>query len=334
MIDGGYILQPRSFDKSEASHLPPATRELWFYILRNVNHSKRLGLERGQGFFSLDHIQEALCWYTGFRKNTYSKPQLTKALRRLRERNMVATTKATRGITVTVCNYDEYQDPKSYEGKNEETTKETRKNLGGRTINKKVEECKKQEQPLEPSSGNSNELPAPWRDQYDPDLVLFVEGFAAYAKQQHGAMAPTVTDSLLKSGAATIEKLVRIDGHNFQTIVEAMRWAVDDDFWAPNVLSLAGLRKKKDGVMKIQKIIGGMSHGIKKSITSADVLDEAIRRLENGEESPCLHPEESEDGFFASPPLLTEARRDSSDSRALVPDIDEETRGPVGTWRR
>jgi len=147
MIKGGYILQPRSFDKSEASHLPPVTRELWFYILRNVNHSKRLGFERGQGFFSLGHIQEALCWYSGFRKNTYSKPQLTKSLRRLCERNMVATTKATRGIVITVCNYDEYQTASNYEGNGEGTTEETRRKSKGHTINKNDEECKNEEEP-------------------------------------------------------------------------------------------------------------------------------------------------------------------------------------------
>ena len=46
------------------------------------------------------------------------------------------TTKATRGIIVTVCNFDIYQDSKNYEGNNEGNTKETRRKRGGNTINK------------------------------------------------------------------------------------------------------------------------------------------------------------------------------------------------------
>jgi len=55
---------------------------------------------------------------------------------------MVATMKATRGIIVTVCNYDEYQSPVNYESNAEGTTEETRKKSEGHTINKKVEERK------------------------------------------------------------------------------------------------------------------------------------------------------------------------------------------------
>ena len=74
---------------------------------------------------------------------TYSKPQLTKALRRLNEGNMTATEKATRGIIITILNYDTYQDPKNYEGNDEGSTKEQRRNFGGNTINKNEKNDKK-----------------------------------------------------------------------------------------------------------------------------------------------------------------------------------------------
>jgi len=144
MIEGGYILQPRIIDSSEIAQFPPVTRELWSYLLRNVNHARndRLNIDRGQNFFRLSDIQDDLKWYSGYRKNTYSKPQLTKSLRMLRERNMVETVKETRGVLITICNYDYYQDPKNYEGNNEKTTKEPRKKSKGRTINKNVKNNK------------------------------------------------------------------------------------------------------------------------------------------------------------------------------------------------
>lgn len=136
MIHGGYILQPRCFDESDSSKFPPVTRELWFYLLRKVNHRDSGKFKRGQGFFCLSDIQDDLSWYVGYRKNKYSKPQLTKSLRRLREGNMIATMRATRGIIVTVLNYDTYQNPKLYEGNDEGHAKETRRKRGGHTKNK------------------------------------------------------------------------------------------------------------------------------------------------------------------------------------------------------
>jgi len=137
-IPGGYILQPRKFDMSEAARMPPVTREVWLYILRYVNHSDNGEFKRGQNFMTIKQIQEALSWFVGFRKMEYSKTQVAKSLRRLREGSMIATTKATRGFVVTVCNYDYYQDTKNYEGYNEGITKVSRRKRGDHTINKNV----------------------------------------------------------------------------------------------------------------------------------------------------------------------------------------------------
>ena len=72
MIEGGYILQPRTFDSSESSHMSPVSRELLFYLLRNVNHSGNGKLRRGQGYFSLPKVQSDLAWYVGYRLEKYS----------------------------------------------------------------------------------------------------------------------------------------------------------------------------------------------------------------------------------------------------------------------
>ena len=133
-IKGGYILQPRIIDGSELIHQPPVSRELWLYLLRNVNHKSNEKYARGSGFFNLEKISEDLHWYVGFKKMKYSKPTISKALHRLCVGSMTATMKATRGIIITVCNYDYYQDPKNYEGYNEGSMKGSTK---VRTKNKK-----------------------------------------------------------------------------------------------------------------------------------------------------------------------------------------------------
>ena len=85
MTAKGYVLLARSLDDSEVAKMSPCTRELWIYLLRMVNYADNGRIKRGQGFFSLEQIQTDLEWWVGYRRVTYSKPDLTKALRRLRE---------------------------------------------------------------------------------------------------------------------------------------------------------------------------------------------------------------------------------------------------------
>jgi hypothetical protein len=90
----------------------------------------------------MSEIMEALSWSVGYRKMTYSKTQVAKALRRLCEDSLLTTAKTTRGLIVTVCNYSYYQNPKNYEDYNEESTKTQRRPRGDHTINKNEEERK------------------------------------------------------------------------------------------------------------------------------------------------------------------------------------------------
>jgi hypothetical protein len=144
MIKGGYILQPRIIDESEAMNFNPTTREVWQFLLRKANHKDNGKFKRGQCFLSLKSIQDGLSWYVGYRKMTYSKPQLTKAIRRLNEGNMIETTKEIRGMYITICNYDYYQDPKNYEGNDNDDTKGTNRSSGGHTKNKNEKNEKKE----------------------------------------------------------------------------------------------------------------------------------------------------------------------------------------------
>ncbi len=139
-IPGGYILQPRVIDESDFAHEPPVTRELWAYILRKVNFADTKVCKRGTGLFRYQDILNDLCWYVGYRKETYSKSQIAKSLRKMCEGNMTKTVKTTRGVFITICNYDKYQDPKNYEGNDEGLAKDSREKQCGSTIHKKVKE--------------------------------------------------------------------------------------------------------------------------------------------------------------------------------------------------
>ena len=56
--------------------------------------------------------------------------------------------------------------------------------------------------------------------------------------------------------ADTIDKLMRIDGYKQQTISDALGFAVSDDFWSKQIISLASLRKKgKNDLTKFDNLV-------------------------------------------------------------------------------
>lgn len=143
-IPGGYILLSRKLRGSQVMNSAPVVREMFIYFLLEANHAdnQSLGIKRGQCVRRISDIQEALHWNVGYRKKTYSKSQCEGALEALRKMLMIETTKTTRGMIVTVCNYGRYQSPENYEGNNEDGSKILRRQQQADTINKNDKEEK------------------------------------------------------------------------------------------------------------------------------------------------------------------------------------------------
>lgn len=101
---------------SDISTAPPHVREIWDWFLMHANHDDDYKkLKRGQLLTTYDDIRNGLCWYVGYRKCRYSKSNCENALKWLKKHGMIATSKTTRGVIVTVINYSKYQDHKRYE---------------------------------------------------------------------------------------------------------------------------------------------------------------------------------------------------------------------------
>jgi len=95
-------------------------------------------------------------------------------------------------------------------------------------------------------------------------LCDFVLGFVKFISKNKGNLAPK-SKNLVKDSAEAVDKLIRLDGFDLEYITEVVRWAVKDDFWANNVLSLVGLRRKnKEGITKFQNIANKYESGKKK----------------------------------------------------------------------
>lgn len=113
-IIGGYYIKARQIQKSGIATAAPYVREIWDWLLLEANHKDTSVCKRGECIRSYKDIREGLKWYVGFRKITYSKDQCENAMKRLRKGGMITTRKTTRGILISICNYDYYQDPDNY----------------------------------------------------------------------------------------------------------------------------------------------------------------------------------------------------------------------------
>lgn len=85
----------------------------------------------------------------------------------------------------------------------------------------------------------------------------FARKFQEHVSAEMGNLAPKLTDALILKGAVAVDQCVRIDGFSFEDIRGALNWAVRDDFWRNQVLSLGCLRSKKNGAgdqTKFQKL--------------------------------------------------------------------------------
>ena len=143
-IDGGATLWARKTLESEIFTGKPAEWfKIWFYVVNKANHSDNKSLKRGQCFLKYDRITEAT------RANRH---QIDHFIRWAKKERMLATQKATRGMVVTVLNYDEYQTLGNYKSDTESDLKATQKRHRSDTINKndkndKNEKNKKNKEP-------------------------------------------------------------------------------------------------------------------------------------------------------------------------------------------
>lgn len=148
----GFILLARKMIDSDIFSKPPLYLKVWIYILSRAYHTESGGIKKGQFKTSIKEIQEACTFYVGYRKEVPTKKQIFSILEYLRnpyegttKGTMIATTKVTQGILISVLNYSIYQDFKYYEGNNEKPTKNLRTEQQG---NNKEKALKKEEEDI------------------------------------------------------------------------------------------------------------------------------------------------------------------------------------------
>jgi hypothetical protein len=120
-IPGGYIIIARKFFDSDVMGWPPLYLKLWIWMLGKANRNRKSkNLKIGQFFTTIAEMQEAMSWKVGYRKRKATIAEIRKSYEAFTKSTMISTTKSTRGMLITVLNYEYYQNPKHYEEHNEE----------------------------------------------------------------------------------------------------------------------------------------------------------------------------------------------------------------------
>ncbi len=115
----GYVMLAKQMLSSEVMKMHPMYLALWVWMLLKANYTDQGTLGRGQLLTSIEEMQEAMSYYVGWRKETPSKDQIRSAYEALKRATMITTRKTIRGMVITICNYDKYQNPRFYEAHSE-----------------------------------------------------------------------------------------------------------------------------------------------------------------------------------------------------------------------
>lgn len=142
-IEGGATLWARKTIESDIFLWKPEIWfKIWFYVVNTVNWKDGKRLKRGQGYFKYEWIMNA----TGATRSTVDH-----CFRYLKKEQMCATQKATRGMVVTVLNYDRYQDIDTYRSDTKSDLKAIQKRYRSDTISKEREIREEREEEYNPA---------------------------------------------------------------------------------------------------------------------------------------------------------------------------------------
>ncbi len=117
MAKGATIWARKTID-SDMFSKPHVWFKIWFFLVSHAQHKDYKQLNRGQCWTSYPIIQEQC---------SATKNEVDHAIRYMKKEQMLATRKATRGMVVTICNYDTYQDLNYYKSDSKSDSKATEK---------------------------------------------------------------------------------------------------------------------------------------------------------------------------------------------------------------
>lgn len=99
---------------SDLMFKPPLHMKLWAWMLLRANHGEYNGIRRGEFLTSIDGMRSAMSYKVGYRIMKPTKKEIRLAYESFLKSNQVRSRRTTRGMIITLVNYDFYNDPANY----------------------------------------------------------------------------------------------------------------------------------------------------------------------------------------------------------------------------
>ena len=162
-IPDGCIMLARKIQDSAIWDKPADWLKIWIYFLQGVNHNGTTRFSRGENFFNVVEMA---------RDCGVSRHSIYNFMKWAKSTTLVTTRKTTRGVVLTVLNYDKYQTLDNYKYDTENDTsnefKTKQKRNRNDTINKNVKNDKNDKNTIADKSAK------PIGEQLRPMAIYFL----------------------------------------------------------------------------------------------------------------------------------------------------------------
>lgn len=239
-IPGGCVLVARKMLDSDIMDQSPLVLKLWLWFLMKANWKDRDQLKRGDLVTTIAEMQEAMSHFSGWRKICPTPDQIRSAYGNLAHTARITTRKTTRGMVITVVNYDTYQNTLAYASR-------TESHDGNATLPAAIphdtESLNQENQDIKPSS------PPKPKKTVSPEACRLSEKLADMILSNfpnNRTVSNGKRDGSFLKWAVDIDKLIRIDGQASEEVEQVIEWCQSDSFWKANILSGSTLRKQWD----------------------------------------------------------------------------------------
>lgn len=127
MQNKSYVILSRMIFQSAIWRENPHVLKLFIYLFGNARHQKKakkypdFELKRGEILTSLSKLAEENEYMEGGRVRLWSRAKVGRMLEVLEEKGYITKLSDTYGTHISICNYEQYQNPKHYKADSVET---------------------------------------------------------------------------------------------------------------------------------------------------------------------------------------------------------------------
>jgi len=107
ILGGAYLISRQLFQSELWKHKPSSWNKIWIYLLGRVNHSDNGIFKRGSAYFNFSNELRDI-------GPDITPDMVKKFLQYGRRTQMIDTKRSTKGIIVTILNYNDYQNLDAY----------------------------------------------------------------------------------------------------------------------------------------------------------------------------------------------------------------------------